>query len=183
MINKLLIEHDHIRRTLNLLEMQFLDLCRNKKPDFSMMRSIVVYVQEYPELAHHPLEDMVYAILLKRDEKVKLIQKLISDHTDLERDTRDLRECVESHLQSDFSEEKLKQILSSFLIRQRQHLYTEEMEIYPVAQRVLTKKDWEKVQSVLPHGDDPVFGTRTREDYELLYRQIEGNGKQDSTNR
>ena len=177
MINKLLTEHDHIRRTLNLLEMQFLDLCRNKTPDFSMMRSIVVYIQEYPELAHHPLEDMIYAILLKREEKVDLLQKLLSDHTDLESVTRDLRECVESHLQGDFSEEKLKQILSKFLIKQRQHLYTEEMEIYPVAQRILTKEDWKKVQSSAPHSDDPVFGTRTREDYELLYRQIEGNGK------
>jgi len=177
MINKLLTEHDHIRRTLNLLEIQFLDMCRNIKPDFSMMHSIVVYIQEYPELAHHPLEDMVYAILLERGEKAELLQKLLSDHTELERVTRDLRECVESHLRGDFSEEKLKQRLSKFLIQQRQHLYTEEMEVYPLAQSTLTKEDWEKVRSVAPHGDDPVFGTRTREDYELLYRQIESHGK------
>ena len=177
MINKLLTEHDHIRRTLNLLEIQFLDMCRNIKPDFSMMRSIVAYIQEYPELAHHPLEDMVYGILLEREEKVELLQKLVSDHTELEKVTRDLRECVESHLQGDCSEEKLMQTLSKFLIRQRQHLYTEEMEIYPVAQRVLTKEDWEKVQSAAPHGGDPVFGERTRNDYQLLYKEIEGNSK------
>jgi hemerythrin-like domain-containing protein len=177
MINKLLTEHDHIRRTLNLLEIQFLDMCRNIKPDFSMMRSIVVYIQEYPEQAHHPLEDMIYAILLERKVKVELLQKLITDHTELEQVTRNLRECVESHLQGDCSEEKLKQILSKFLIRQRQHLYTEEMEIYPVAQRILTKKDWEKVQSAAPQGSDPVFGERTRNDYQLLYREIEGNSK------
>ena len=177
MIEKLLIEHDHIRRTLNLLEMQFLDLCRNKTPDFAMMRSIVVYIQEYPEVAHHPLEDMIYSILLKREEKVDLLQKLISDHTDLEKVTRTLRKSVESHIQGDISEDELKKLLFNFLIRQRQHLYIEEIEIYPLAKSTLTKKDWEKVQSVLPHGDDPVFGTRTREDYELLYRQIEGNGK------
>lgn len=177
MIDKLLTEHDHIRRTLNLLEMQFLDLCRNKKPDFSMMRSIVVYVQEYPELAHHPLEDMVYAILLEREEKVDLLQKLVSDHTELEQVTRNLRRSVEAHVQGDFSEGELKQLLSKFLIRQRQHLYIEEMEIYPLAQRTLTKEDWGKVQSAVPQGNDPVFGTRTREDYELLYRQIESNGQ------
>ena len=177
MIEKLLIEHDHIRRTLNLLEMQFLDLCRNKTPDFAMMRSIVVYIQQYPEVAHHPLEDMIYSILLKREVKVDLLQKLISDHTDLENVTRNLRESVELRIQGDFSEDKLKQRLSKFLIRQRQHLYIEELEIYPLTISTLTKEDWEKVQSVLPHGDDPVFGTRTREDYELLYRQIEDHGK------
>jgi hemerythrin-like domain-containing protein len=177
MIDKLLTEHDHIRRTLNLMEMQFLDLCRNKKPDFSMMRSITAYIQEYPELAHHPLEDMVYSILIERGEKVELLQKLLSDHTDLENITRELRESVELHLQGDFSEDELKQRLSKFLIRQRQHLYIEEMEIYPLARSILTKEDWKKVQTVLPQGEDPVFGTRTQEDYELLYRQIEGNGK------
>lgn len=177
MIEKLLIEHDHIRRTLNLLEMQFLSLCRNKKPDFSLMRSIVVYIQEYPELAHHPLEDMVYSILLGKSDKVELLQKLLSDHTDLEEVTRSLRESVELHLQGDSSEDKLKQQLSKFLIWQRQHLYIEEMEIYPLARNTLTKEDWKKVQSILPPGDDPVFGTRTREDYEFLYRQIEDNGK------
>ena len=140
MINKLLTEHDHIRRTLNLLEIQFLDMCRNKKPDFAMMRSIAVYIQEYPELAHHPLEDMIYQILLKREEKVELLQKLITDHTELEQVTRNLRESVEAHVQGDSSEEELKQILSKFLIRQRQHLYTEEMEIYPVAQAHTNKK-------------------------------------------
>ena len=175
MINKLLTEHDHIRRTLNLLEMQFLDLCRNGTPDLSIMRSIVSYIQEYPELTHHPIEDMIYSILLKREEKVKLLQNLLSDHTDLEGITRSLRESVELYIQGHFSEEKLKQLISTFLIRQRQHLYIEEMEIYPLARELLTAEDWEKVQSVVPYRDDPVFGERTQNEYELLYREIERN--------
>ncbi len=42
-LNSLMVEHDHILRTLNLLEMQFLDLCRGKTPDYSIMKSIIVY--------------------------------------------------------------------------------------------------------------------------------------------
>ncbi len=177
MLNKLLIEHDHICRTLNLLEMQFLDLCRGRIPNLSMMRSIIVYIQEYPEQAHHPLEDMIFSILLEREEKVKLLQNLISDHTDLEVVTRNLRESLEAYIQGNLSEEELAHLLSTFLIRQRQHLYIEEMEIYPLAKHILTKKDWEKIQSVVPDSDDPVFGERTQNDYELLYREIEGNNK------
>ena len=66
MLNRLLLEHDHILRKLNLLERQYLDMCRGKIPDFSLMRSIVVYIQEYPEKIHHPLEDMIFSILLER---------------------------------------------------------------------------------------------------------------------
>ena len=177
MLNELLIEHDHIRRTLNLLEMQFLNLCRGRTPNLSMMRSIIVYIQEYPEQAHHPLEDMIFSILLEREEKVKLLQNLISDHTDLEIITRNLRESLESYLQGSLSEEELKHLLSTFLIRQRQHMYLEEMEIYPLARQILTKDDWEKILSIIPHRDDPVFGERTQNDYELLYWEIEGNDK------
>jgi len=147
------------------------------------MRSIVSYIQEYPELTHHPLEDMIYSILLEREDKVKLLQNLLSDHTDLEGITRYLRESVELYMQGDFSEEKLKRLISAFLIRQRQHLYIEEMEIYPLASEVLTTEDWEKIQSVIPYRDDPVFGERTQSDYELLYREIERNNGQSHLHR
>ena len=177
MLNQLLIEHDHIRKTLNLLEMQFLDLCRGRTPDLSLMRSIIVYIQEYPEQTHHPLEDMIFSILLEREEKVKLLQNLMTDHTGLELVTRKLRESLESYINGSFSKEMLKHQLSTFLIKQRQHLYTEEIEIYPLAQRILTKTDWEKIQSTVPRRDDPVFGKRTQNDYERLYREIEGNNQ------
>ena len=177
MLSKLLIEHDHIRRTLNLLEMQFLDLCRDRTPDLAMMQSIVIYIQEYPEQAHHPLEDMIFSILLKREEKTRLVQSLITDHNDLEMVTRKLRKSIESYMKNDFSADELKQLLSKFLIRQRQHLYIEEIEIYPSVQRILTKADWDKIQSIIPYRDDPVFGERTQNDYEILYREIESNNK------
>ena len=177
MFNKLLIEHDHIRRTLNLLEMQFLDLCRGRTPDLPMMRSIVVYIQEYPEQAHHPLEDIIFSILLEREEKVMLLQELMTDHTDLELVTRKLRDSLESYIKGTFSKEMLKHQLSTFLIKQRQHLYTEEIEIFPIVQRILTKADWKKIQSAALFKDDPIFGKRTQNDYELLYREIEGHNK------
>lgn len=177
MLNRLLIEHDHILRTLNLLEMQFLDLCRGKTPDYSIMRSIIVYIQEYPEQAHHPLEDVIFSILLERIDEVKLIQELITDHTQLEAVTRKLRESLESLKNGIVSEEELKLQLSRFLVRQRQHLYIEEIQVYPLVESVLTKKDWEHIQSIVPLIDDPVFGERSRNDYELLYREIEDKGK------
>lgn len=177
MLDKLLIEHDHMRKTLNLLEMQFLGLCRDRMPDFSMMRSIIVYIQEYPEKVHHPLEDMIYSILVEREEKVKLLHNLLTDHTDMEVITRKLRESLESYIKGSFSKEELKHQLSTFLIKQRQHIYIEEVEIYPLARRILTKADWQKIKSVIPHIEDPVFAERIQKDYELLYREIEDNNE------
>jgi len=150
MLARLQTEHDQILKTLNLLEMQFLDLCRGGTPDYSLMRSIVVYVQEYPEQVHHPLEDKIYSILLERVDEVKLIQGLITEHTELETQTRKLRKSLKLLRSGNVTKDKMKKQLSSFLIRQRQHMYIEEEKVHPLIQRVLTKKDWNHVLSTVP---------------------------------
>jgi len=175
MLSRLLTDHDHIRKSLNLLEMQFLDLCRSKTPDYSMMFSIVVYIQEYPEQAHHPLEDAVFSIFIERGgEEARIARALIKDHTELEVITHKLRASLELLEIGDASKkDNLKHKLSIFLSRQRQHLYTEEMRIYPLINRVVKKQDWAKIEAVAPRMDDPVFGERTRSDYERLHHEIE----------
>lgn len=150
MLARLQIEHDHILKTLNLLEMQFLDLCRGGTPDYSLMRSIMVYIQEYPEQVHHPLEDMIYSILLERVDEVKLIQELITEHTELEAETRKLRKSLKLLKSGNASKDKIKKQLSTFLVRQRQHIYIEEEMVHPLIESFLTKKDWSHVLSSVP---------------------------------
>lgn len=150
MLARLLVEHDHILKTLNLLEMQFLDLCRGGTPDFSLMRSILEYIQEYPEQIHHPLEDRIYSILLERVDDVELIQELIAEHTELETETRKIRESLKLLESGVVSPEDIMKQLSEFLIRQRQHMYIEEEKVHPLIESVLTKEEWEHVQLAVP---------------------------------
>jgi hemerythrin-like domain-containing protein len=177
MLNRLLLEHDHILRKLNLLELQYLDMCRGKIPDYSLMRSIIVYIQEYPEKIHHPLEDMIFSILIERIDDVEFVQELITEHTQLELVTRRLRASIESLSNGLVSSEELELQLSEFLVGQRQHIYLEEAEVYPLVQSVLTRDDWKKLHSAAPVLDEPLFGRRTRQDYERLYREIEDRSK------
>jgi len=149
MLARLLIEHDHILKTLNLLEMQFLDICRGGTPDYSLMRSILEYIQEYPEQVHHPLEDRIFSILLERVDEVELIKKLITEHAELEMETRKLKNSVELLKSSVVSKEEIMKQLSTFLVKQRQHIYLEEEKVHPLIQSVLTKKDWKQVQSTV----------------------------------
>jgi hemerythrin-like domain-containing protein len=163
---------------LNLLEMQYLDMCRGKIPDFSLMRSIIVYIQEYPEKIHHPLEDMIFSILIERVDDVEFVQELISEHTQLEDVTRKLRESIELLMNDMVSKEELKQQLSDFITGQRRHIFYEEADVYPLVQSVLTKEDWKKLQSAVSVLDEPMFGRHTRTDYERLYREIEDRSKE-----
>ena len=150
MLARLLVEHDHILKKLNLLEMQFMDLCRGGTPDYSLMRSILVYIQEYPEQVHHPLEDKIFSILLERVDEVELIQELIAEHAELEIETRKLGESAKLLESGMGSKEEIKKQLSSFLIKQRQHMYIEEETVHPLIESALTEEDWSYVQSAVP---------------------------------
>ncbi len=173
MLTRLLAEHDHIRKTLNLLEVQFLDLCRDNTPDLALMRSILVYIQEYPEQAHHPLEDVMFSMLIERVEDTTLLQKLMVDHTELEGITRTLRASLDSVKTGELALDELKHPLSEFLTRQRRHLYIEEIEVFPFARRILTEKDRAHIRQMVPVADDPVFGARSQSDYERLFHEVE----------
>jgi hemerythrin-like domain-containing protein len=150
MLTRLLVEHDHILKTLNLLEMQFLDLCRGGMPDFSLMRSILEYVQTYPEQVHHPIEDRIFSILLERVDETGLIRQLMAEHAELEAETRKIRESLKLLESGAVSKEDIRDQLSNFLIRQRQHMYIEEEKIHPLIESTLTKEDWDHVQSAVP---------------------------------
>jgi hemerythrin-like domain-containing protein len=171
---RLKVEHEQLLRKLNLLESQYFEMCRDKTPDYSLMHSIIVYIQEYPEQIHHPLEDMIYSILLKRVDDAEFVEKLISEHTKMEAVTREIRESLESLPGCAASGEKLMQQLSEFLVGQRQHIYTEESVVFPLVQRSLTAEDWKRLEYMTPILDEPIGGKRTWNDYMRLSREIDG---------
>lgn len=173
MLNRLELEHGQLLRKLNFLELQYLEMCRGDTPDYSLMRNIIIFVQEYPEQIHHPLEDMIFSILLERVDDVGSVQELISEHTHLETVTRELRDSLDSISSGTVDTEKLKQQLSTFLVAQRKHIYTEETEVYPLVKSALTEGDWERLEKMVPIIDEPIYGKRTRYDYERLSRDIE----------
>ena len=150
MLTRLLVEHDQLAKTLNYLEMHFMELCRGGKPDYSLMHSLLEYIHEYPEQIHHPLEDKVFSILNERVDESELIQELIEEHEELENRTRKLRESLRLLEGNALSSDDLIKQLSEFLIRQRQHMYLEEQKIHPLIERFITEEDWIHVQSTTP---------------------------------
>ena len=174
MLDRLRLEHEQLLRKLNLLESQYLEMCRGRTPDYSLMHSVIVYIQEYPEQIHHPLEDMMYSILLERADDAEYVQKLISDHTKMEEVTREIRESLESLPGGAACTEQLKQQLSEFLTGQRQHIYTEESGVFPLVESALTEKDWKRLEYMTPILDEPISGKRTWNDYQRLSREIDG---------
>ncbi len=175
MLNRLMQEHNHLRRVLNLLEQYCIDLCRDAETEPSIIMSIVVYTQEHPEKVHHPLEDAAFSRLLHYDNESRpMIQALMRDHTELEKITRSLRDTLETFVSlKTYNKKQLIMELMTFLSRQRQHLLTEEARVYPLLRQHLSDEDWREIGDSVQEADDPVFGSREKAEYQLLFERLE----------
>src|ERR1700726_820799 len=66
-IERLSQEHRNIEKLLAILERELEVFDRGDRPDYEVVRAVISYFEVYPELYHHPQEDLVFAKLRTRD--------------------------------------------------------------------------------------------------------------------
>ena len=66
-IERLFREHRNIEMLLAVLERELEIFDRGGRPDYEVIRAIISYFEVYPEVYHHPQEDVVFAKLKLRD--------------------------------------------------------------------------------------------------------------------
>ncbi len=60
-------EHAHMASLVKTLEWQVSEFEKGGQPDYEIIRSAVEYFLSFPDLYHHPKEDMIFAVLEERD--------------------------------------------------------------------------------------------------------------------
>ena len=66
-IERLSQEHRNIEKLLAILERELEVFDRGDRPDYEVIRAVISYFELYPEVYHHPQEDLVFAKLKIRD--------------------------------------------------------------------------------------------------------------------
>src|ERR1700730_10660013 len=66
-IERLSQEHRNIEMLLAVLERELEIFDRGDRPDYEVIGAIISYFELYPEVYHHPQEDVVFAKLKIRD--------------------------------------------------------------------------------------------------------------------
>jgi hemerythrin-like domain-containing protein len=66
-IERLSQEHRNIEKLLAILERELEVFDRGDRPDYEVIRAVISYFKVYPEVYHHPQEDLVFAKLRERD--------------------------------------------------------------------------------------------------------------------
>jgi hemerythrin-like domain-containing protein len=182
MPNTLAIWHaDHLNfaKLLNLLEEQLGLFREGESPDYQLMLDIMYYMTHYPDVFHHPKEDLVFARIKERESPaVATIDKLTKQHAALkacgEKLVHDLDDIVNGSI---VERERIETSALEYLANFRDHMRIEEIDIIPLAARLLRDRDWSAIDAAIRHIEDPLFGRKMDERYAAIAQQIERNSK------
>ena len=123
------LRQDHINSTilLDALEQQLVIFGRAEVPDYEMMQGVMEYFLDYPDLCHHPTEDLILSKLKSRSWAAKDgFPDLRHEHQELAAMTRGFSTAIQNLLQGiEMPREAFQQRAQKFLDFYRSHIRKE----------------------------------------------------------
>jgi hemerythrin-like domain-containing protein len=144
------------------------------RPDFTVFRAMVYYIDAFPERMHHPKEDAhLFARLLTRDPGARrLIEELQSEHIEGARLVRDLEQALLAYEQIwPAGGERFAAVVEQYAHFHWNHMRREENEVIPRAEKALTGEDWAAIETAFKGNEDPIADLREK-DFTQLYQRI-----------
>jgi hemerythrin-like domain-containing protein len=168
-------EHRSISAVLHALkELARMAQDASVRPRFQVFRSILRYIDQYPEQLHHPKEDEhLFARLVARAPETRLlVEELQAEHDEGARLVRELERALL------FFEEgwpagarEFLQAVDGYAEFHWKHMRKEEQQLLPLAERHLTAEDWKAIDVAFAANQDPIAGIQER-DFEKLFSRI-----------
>jgi hemerythrin-like domain-containing protein len=175
-LQRLRAEHGQMARLLRLFENELLRLEYDRSADLEFLRGVLQYCVSYPELCHHPKEDLIYGKLRQRDpEAVRAFGNLVTEHEVLERQVLEVLGMVEALRKGRGpSPGAVAREARNFLDFYRRHMAAEEACLFEAAARRLTGADWAEIDARVGSREDPLFGDKVEAAFAALRSSILG---------
>ena len=167
-------EHRNIARLLEALDHQVDVFAQAGSPDYDVVSGIAEYFLEYPDLCHHPKEDVVFRRLREtHPQDASKIGDLLGEHRVVHERAGRFRDAVGALLNdTDIARSVVVDAARQFIEAERRHMQKEEEQFLPLAERVLTPVDWSLIEGALSIGRDPLFGARVEEKFARLRERL-----------
>jgi hemerythrin-like domain-containing protein len=153
---------------------------RGTLPDFSVLRAMLFYVDEFPERLHHTKESaLLFPKLRARSaEAAAVLDRLDHEHACGERTIRDLEhdllgfEMMGETSQGKERRQRFETSMQKYVDFYHEHMRIEETQVLPLAERVLTDADWAELDAAFQQNRDPLAGHEPDGDYRPLFKKI-----------
>ena len=175
LMNGLRADHRNMVMLLDLLEVEINSLATSGEPDYDLVRDIMLYVTEYPDVVHHPKEDIVYRHLKSLRPEIHTGLEIVeTDHQYIEESGRKLRSGLEAvSIGANLNRDALIEKLYHYMDQHRQHMYWEEINLFSLADELQHYGDWSEVVLKNKEISDPLFGSRVERKYRWLLARIQ----------
>src|SRR6476659_5166632 len=158
-IERLSREHRNIEKLLAILELELDVFDRGDRPDYEVIRAIISYFEVYPEVYHHPQEDVVFAKLKIRDPAAAAkVGNLAHEHQKGADRLRRVAQAVDGILADrEMLRQNVDNIVRDFIEHERHHIMMEDRDFFPAALKALEPQDWTEIASAVTSHKDPLF--------------------------
>ena len=173
-IERLSGEHRNIETLLAVLERELEIFDRGNRPDYEVIRAIVSYFEVYPEIYHHPQEELVFAKLKLRDPAAAAkVGDLTLEHQKGTERLRRVAQAVDGVLADrEILRQNVDNIVRDFIEHERRHIMMEDRDFFPAALKALESQDWTEIASALTSHEDPLFSEAAEETFDALRARI-----------
>src|SRR3954471_19106347 len=173
-IERLSQEHLNIEKLLAILERELEVFDRGERADYEVIHTVISYFEVYPEIYHHPQEDLVFAKLRARDPAAAAkVGDLAREHQKGAQLLRRVAQAVGSVLaQREILREDVNLVVRDFIAHERRHMRMEDRDFFPVALKVLKPQDWIEIASAATSHNDPLFSDVAEERFDALRAHI-----------
>ena len=144
-------------------------------PDFSVLRAMLFYVDEFPERLHHPKEsELLFPRLRERCPELRAtLDRLDADH---DRGQAAIRELAHALLAYEVMGGQRRQdfvdALARYVDGYLAHMGAEEAEVLPAARAHLTEADWAALDAAFAANRDPLTGHEAEQVFQPLFQKI-----------
>lgn len=159
LVQQLLDEHRQMDRVLDRLAAEIETFRAGAVPDYQLVQEIVDYCLDYPDVCHHPKEDAIHCVVVRRGPALpNAVADLGAAHQQLSLLVRRLHETVERVMRDEtMSRDRFIGIAESFIDGYRAHMRAEETSFFPEALRRLDAADWSSLQARLEERANPLL--------------------------
>jgi hemerythrin-like domain-containing protein len=144
-------------------------------PDFASLRAMLFYVDEFPEKRHHRKESALLFPKLRARSLLSrgLLDRLDEDHARGEARIRAVEHALLAfEMMGESRREAFEQSVRRYTDFYLDHMATEERELLPLAEKVLTQADWDELDEAFGSNRDPMAGHSPDAEYEALFKRI-----------
>jgi len=174
--SQLYADHYNFLRLLRCLESELTcyeaDQAGHAK--LAVILDIFEYVQFYPQKFHHPIEDLVFELLLiKQVECSEDIWAVKSEHKKLEELTRRAAQLFISVANDTVvAVDDLITVTREFINRHVDHINKENRLVYPLLEKIISDLEWDEVTKKVRENNISLFDGSIHKEYKNLYKAI-----------